>query len=124
MSIYDPTVGSGGMLIQTQDYLRENNGNADEIALCDQEKIGTTWSICKMNMLLHGISHANIRQEDTIREPQHFGEDNELRRFDRVLANPPFSQNYIKKELKFSGLFPVMMPEKGKKADMKCYLDP
>jgi len=66
MSIYDPTVGSGGMLIQTQDYLRENNGNADEIALCDQEKIGTTWSICKMNML-HGISHADIRQEDTIR---------------------------------------------------------
>jgi type I restriction enzyme M protein len=118
MSVYDPTVGSGGMLIQTRDYLRENSGNADEIALYGQEKIGTTWSICKMNMLLHGISHADIRQEDTIREPQHFGEDNELRRFDRVLANPPFSQNYIKKELKFSGRFPVMMPEKGKKADM------
>lgn len=118
MSIYDPTVGSGGMLIQTRDYLRENNGNADEIALYGQEKIGTTWSICKMNMLLHGISHADIRQEDTIREPQHFGENNELKRFDRVLANPPFSQNYIKKDLKFSGRFPVMMPEKGKKADM------
>lgn len=118
MSIYDPTVGSGGMLIQTRDYLRENSGNADEIALYGQEKIGTTWSICKMNMLLHGISHADIRQEDTIREPQHFGEDNELRRFDRVLANPPFSQNYIKKDLKFSGRFPVMMPEKGKKADL------
>lgn len=118
MSIYDPTVGSGGMLIQTRDYLRENNGNADEIALYGQEKIGTTWSICKMNMLLHGISHADIRQEDTIREPQHLGENNELRRFDRVLANPPFSQNYIKKDLKFSGRFPVMMPEKGKKADM------
>lgn len=118
MSIYDPTVGSGGMLIQTRDYLRENNGNADEIALFGQEKIGTTWSICKMNMLLHGISHADIRQEDTIREPQHMGEDNELKRFDRVLANPPFSQNYIKKELKFSGRFPVMMPEKGKKADL------
>ena len=63
MSIYDPTVGSGGMLIQTRDYLRENGGNADEIALNGQEKIGTTWSICKMNMLLHGISHADIRQE-------------------------------------------------------------
>lgn len=118
MSIYDPTVGSGGMLIQTRDYLRENSGNANEIALFGQEKIGTTWSICKMNMLLHGISHADIRQEDTIREPQHFGEDNELKRFDRVLANPPFSQNYIKKDLKFSGRFPVMMPEKGKKADL------
>jgi len=118
MSVYDPTVGSGGMLIQMRDYLREKGGDADELALYGQEKMGTTWSICKMNMLLHGISHADIRQEDTIREPQHLGEDNELKRFDRVVANPPFSQNYIKKDLKFPGRFPVMMPEKGKKADL------
>jgi type I restriction enzyme M protein len=118
MSVYDPTVGSGGMLIQTRDYLRENGGNANEISLNGQESYGTTWSICKMNMLLHGISHADIRHQDTLREPQHLGEDNELKRFDRVLANPPFSQNYIKKELKFPGRFPVMMPEKGKKADL------
>lgn len=118
MSVYDPTCGSGGMLIQTRDYLRENGGDANELSLNGQEKIGTTWSICKMNMLLHGISHADIRQEDTIREPQHMGEDNELKRYDRVLANPPFSQNYIKKDLKFPGRFAVMMPEKGKKADL------
>lgn len=118
MAVYDPTVGSGGMLIQMRDYLREKGGSADELALFGQEKIGTTWSICKMNMLLHGISHADIRQEDTIREPQHMDESNELKRFDRVVANPPFSQNYIKKDLKFSGRFPVMMPEKGKKADL------
>ena len=118
MGIYDPTVGSGGMLIQMRDYLREKSGDADELALYGQEKMGTTWSICKMNMLLHGISHADIRQEDTIREPQHMGDDNELKRFDRVVANPPFSQNYIKKDLKFPGRFPVMMPEKGKKADL------
>lgn len=118
MSVYDPTVGSGGMLIQMRDYLREKGGDANELALYGQEKMGTTWSICKMNMLLHGISHADIRQEDTLREPQHLDESNELRRFDRVVANPPFSQNYIKKDLKFSGRFPVMMPEKGKKADL------
>jgi len=118
MSVYDPTVGSGGMLIQMRDYLREKGGSADELALYGQEKMGTTWSICKMNMLLHGISHADIRQEDTLREPQHLDETNELKRFDRVVANPPFSQNYIKKDLKFSGRFPVMMPEKGKKADL------
>ena len=118
MGVYDPTVGSGGMLIQMRDYLREKGGDADELALFGQEKMGTTWSICKMNMLLHGISHADIRQEDTIREPQHLGDDNELKRFDRVVANPPFSQNYIKKDLKFPGRFPVMMPEKGKKADL------
>jgi len=118
MSVYDPTVGSGGMLVQMRDFLREKGGDARELALYGQEKIGTTWSICKMNMLLHGISHADIRQEDTIREPQHQDENNELKRFDRVVANPPFSQNYLKKDLKFPGRFPVMMPEKGKKADL------
>ncbi|MEM9005408.1 MAG: class I SAM-dependent DNA methyltransferase [Cyanobacteria bacterium P01_F01_bin.86] len=118
MRVYDPTVGSGGMLIQMRDYLREKGGSAEELALFGQEKMGTTWSICKMNMLLHGISHADIRQADTIREPQHLDENNELKRFDRVLANPPFSQNYIKKDLVFTGRFPVMMSEKGKKADL------
>jgi type I restriction enzyme M protein len=118
MSIYDPTAGSGGMLIQTRDYLRESGGDPGELSLNGQEKIGTTWSICKMNMLLHGISHADIRQADTIKEPLHLAEDNELKRFDRVLANPPFSQNYIRKEMNFPGRFAVMLPEKGKKADL------
>jgi type I restriction enzyme M protein len=118
MSVYDPTVGSGGMLIQARDYLRECGADASELALYGQEKMGTTWSICKMNMLLHGISHAVIRQQDTLREPQHQAEDGQLKRFDRVLANPPFSQNYIKKDIKFPGRFPVWMPEKGKKADL------
>jgi type I restriction enzyme M protein len=118
MSVYDPTVGSGGMLIQARDYLRECGGDSQELALYGQEKMGTTWSICKMNMLLHGISHAVIRQQDTLREPQHQADDGQLKRFDRVLANPPFSQNYIKKDIKFPGRFPVWMPEKGKKADL------
>ena len=118
MSVYDPTVGSGGMLIQARDYLRECGGDPQQLALYGQEKMGTTWSICKMNMLLHGISHAVIRQQDTLREPQHQAEDGQLKRFDRVLANPPFSQNYIKKDIKFPGRFPVWMPEKGKKADL------
>ncbi|SIR09228.1 HsdM N-terminal domain-containing protein [Alkalispirochaeta americana] len=115
MSIYDPTVGSGGMLIQARDYLRECGDEPSELSLYGQEKMGTTWSICKMNMLLHGISHADIRQEDTIKNPQHMDEHNELKRYDRVMANPPFSHNYSKKDLKFPGRFPVFMPEKGKK---------
>ncbi|MDP3090047.1 MAG: N-6 DNA methylase [Nitrospira sp.] len=118
MSIYDPTCGSGGMLIQTRDYIRECGGNPKDVSFFGQESIGTTWSICKMNMLLHGIADANIRQEDTIRRPQHKAENNELKRYDRVLANPPFSQNYIKKDIEYSGRFAVWMPEKGKKADL------
>ena len=118
MRIYDPTCGSGGMLIQVRDYLREHGRNAANASLFGQEKMGTTWSICKMNMLLHGIPDADIRQQDTLREPQHLEEDSQLKRFDRVLANPPFSQNYIKKDIKFPGRFPVWLPEKGKKADL------
>ena len=118
MRVYDPTVGSGGMLIQVRDYVREKGQDATNVRLFGQEKMGTTWSICKMNMLLHGIPDADIRQQDTLREPQHKDESNQLRRFDRVLANPPFSQNYIKKDMLFPGRFPVWMPEKGKKADL------
>lgn len=118
MSVYDPTCGSGGMLIQTRDYIRECGGDPRDLSLLGQESIGTTWSICKMNMLLHGIAHADIRQEDTIRRPQHKEESNELKRYDRVLANPPFSQNYIKKDIEYPGRFAVWMPEKGKKADL------
>ena len=118
MRVYDPTVGSGGMLIQVRDYVREKGQDAGNVRLFGQEKMGTTWSICKMNMLLHGIPDADIRQQDTLREPQHKDETNQLRRFDRVLANPPFSQNYIKKDMQFPGRFPVWMPEKGKKADL------
>ncbi|GAB4181359.1 MAG: N-6 DNA methylase [Wenzhouxiangellaceae bacterium] len=118
MSIYDPTCGSGGMLIQTRDYIREIGGDPRDLSLYGQESIGTTWSICKMNMLLHGISHADIRQEDTIRRPQHKDDNGELKRYDRVLANPPFSQNYIKKDIEYPGRFAVWLPEKGKKADL------
>ena len=118
MSIYDPTCGSGGMLIQTRDYIQECGGDPRDLSLFGQESIGTTWSICKMNMLLHGISDADIRQEDTIRRPQHKADNNELKRYDRVLANPPFSQNYIKKDIEYSGRFAVWLPEKGKKADL------
>lgn len=118
MSVYDPTCGSGGMLIQTRDYVSECGGDPRDLSLHGQESIGTTWSICKMNMLLHGISHADIRQEDTLRRPQHKDDTNELKRYDRVLANPPFSQNYIKKDIEYPGRFAVWMPEKGKKADL------
>lgn len=118
MSIYDPTCGSGGMLIQTRDYVRECGGDPRDLSLAGQESIGTTWSICKMNMLLHGIPHADIRQEDTLRRPQHKAAGGELARFDRVLANPPFSQNYVRKDIDYPGRFSVWMPEKGKKADL------
>ncbi|HOY76680.1 MAG TPA: N-6 DNA methylase [Hyphomonadaceae bacterium] len=118
MTIYDPTAGSGGMLIQSRDYVRDCGGDPRNLSLFGQEKIGTTWSICRMNMILHDIPSADVRQEDTLKLPQHREDDGELKRFDRVLANPPFSQNYAKKGMEATGRFSVWMPEKGKKADL------
>ncbi len=115
MSIYDPPCGSGGTLIQTRDYVSECGGDPRDLSLLGQASIGTTWPICKMNILLHGIPHADIRQEDTLRRPRHRDDNNELKRYDRVLANPPFSQNYIRKDIEYPGCFAVWMPEKGKR---------
>jgi type I restriction enzyme M protein len=87
MRICDPTCGSGGMLIECARYIK---GNKKNISLFGQEKNLGTWSICKMNMLLHGYADADIRKGDTIRSPQ-LTKDGELMLFDRVIANPPFS---------------------------------
>lgn len=117
MSVYDPTCGSGGMLIQSGQYVEESGGNAQRMALYGQELSGTTWAICKMNMILHGYRAADIRNEDVLAKPQHIN-DGSLMRFKRVLANPPFSQNYSKAEMQFPERFHTFMPESGKKADM------
>lgn len=92
-SIYDPCVGSGGMLILAKEYIDEHGGDGSRADLCGQEANGTVWSIAKMNMLLHGINTADLRNDDTLAEPQHV-EGGELMRFDRVLSNPPFSINW------------------------------
>jgi len=90
MRICDPTVGSGGMLMECAHHVEKHNGNPRNISLYGQEKNLGTWSICKMNMLLHGFPDADIRKGDTIRAPKLLV-DGQLMLFDRVIANPPFS---------------------------------
>ncbi|EPR7549596.1 type I restriction-modification system subunit M [Vibrio fluvialis] len=90
MRIYDPTTGSGGMLVQTRNYLKQHGENPANLSLFGQEMNLNTWAICKMNMFLHGVQSADIRKGDTLREPKHT-EGGELLTFDRVIANPPFS---------------------------------
>lgn len=89
--IYDPTAGSGGMLIQSIQYIKEHGGNHKNISLYGQEINLSTWAICKMNMLLHGAKGADIQKGDTIREPKHLENNGVLKTYDKVLANPPFS---------------------------------
>lgn len=90
MRIYDPTAGSGGMLVQTRNYLASHGENAANLSLYGQEMNLNTWAICKMNMFLHGVVSADIRKGDTLRDPQH-KDQGQLMTFDRVIANPPFS---------------------------------
>lgn len=118
MSIYDPCSGSGGMLIYARNHVADNGGNPADLFLAGQEANGTTWSISKMNMLLHGIRDADLRNNDTLTDPEHI-RDGELMRFDRVITNPPFSQNYDKSQLAHTERFRYgYTPEGGKKADL------
>ncbi len=115
--IYDPTVGSGGFLIQSHQYVEEQGQDANDLALCGQDSNGTTWSICNMNMILHNITGFTIENGDTLEDPQIL-ENGQIRKFDRVLANPPFSQNYSRANMQFTSRFREWCPETGKKADL------
>ncbi|WP_419924738.1 N-6 DNA methylase [Candidatus Poriferisocius sp.] len=118
MSVYDPCSGSGGMLIYARNHVADNGGNPDNLELAGQENNGTTWSISKMNMLLHGIRDADMRNNDTLTTPEHT-KGGELKRFDCVITNPPFSQNYDKDSLTHTERFRYgYTPEGGKKADL------
>ncbi|MDM7202748.1 MAG: type I restriction-modification system subunit M, partial [Thermodesulfobacteriaceae bacterium] len=118
MTVYDPTVGSGGFLIEARLFVEEQGQNPRNLALYGQELNGLTWSICKMNMILHNIPDAHIENEDTLTHPR-FIENGYIKRFDRVLANPPFSQNYSRANMQFPERFKYgFTPETGKKADL------
>jgi len=118
MRIYDPCVGSGGMLILSREYVAETGGDPRNLALCGQDANGGVWAICKMNVLLHGISDADIQNDDTLLNPLHL-DRGELMHFDRVISNPPFSQNYDRQGMKFPERFRHgFCPESGKKADL------
>lgn len=83
--IYDPTCGSGSLLIKAGREVGDNN-----FSLYGQEANGSTWALAVMNMYLHGYDSAIIRWGDTIRNPKHL-ENGKLMLFDTVVANPPFS---------------------------------
>lgn len=120
MSIYDPCAGSGGMLILSKDYVDEMGGDSRNLALAGQEKDGSVWAISKMNLLLHGIPDAELKNtaDGTLEDPAHT-QGGELMRFDRVITNPPFSQNYSKDSILFPERFRYgYTPETGKKADL------
>lgn len=88
--IYDPACGTGGMLLECVDHLKDNQEDYRTLKLFGQEKNLTSSSIARMNMFLHGIEDFQIFRGDTLRSPAFFEADG-LKIFDCVIANPPFS---------------------------------
>ena len=90
-SVYDPTCGSGGMLLECVQYLKkERHEQYNSLRLYGQEKNIITSVIAKINMMLHGINEFHIIQGDTLEDPK-FIENDHLKKYDICLANPPYS---------------------------------
>lgn len=83
--LYDPACGSGSLLIKMAKEIGSN-----DYSVYGQENNGSTWALCKMNMFLHEIDGAKILWGDTINNPLHI-KDDDLMKFNVVVANPPFS---------------------------------
>jgi len=90
-SVYDPACGSGGMLVATINQLRDAGLDHRTLRLYGQEINLTTSSIARMNLFLHEIEDFEIKRGDTLRAPAFKETNGAVRRFDAVIANPPFS---------------------------------
>lgn len=110
--IYDPTCGSGGLLLKAYNKVKSH-----KVAVYGQEVNNQTWALCKMNMFLHGVDDAVIWQGDTLANPQNIKED-KLMKFQCVVANPPFSLDKWD-----SGFLSGLSVEDKKKEKMNASLD-
>ncbi len=91
-SVYDPACGTGGMLIEVIEHVKDAGGRPQLLwgKLYGQEKVLATSGIARMNLLLHGVEDFRIVRDDTLRAPAYF-DGSHLAHFDCVIANPPFS---------------------------------
>lgn len=89
-TIYDPTCGSGGMLISSLHHIKQSSGEHRNIGLYGQEINLLTSAIARMNLFLHGVTDFCIERGDTLADPK-FIEGGTLKQFELVLANPPYS---------------------------------
>ena len=89
-TVYDPTCGTGGMLISCLTEVKRNGGDVRTIGLYGQELVNITAAIARMNLVLHGVSDFVIHNGNTLHRPALLDGDR-LKTFDVVLANPPYS---------------------------------
>ena len=97
MKICDPTCGSGGMLIESRKYVERNGGNPRNLVLEGQESNYGNLAMCKMNMVFHNIVDFKIEYGDILTNPK-LVEGGQLKKYDRVLANFPFSMDWDNKQ--------------------------
>jgi type I restriction enzyme M protein len=112
--VYDPTIGSGGFAIQAHQYVEDQGEDQNNLQIRGQESNGTVWSICNINLILHNIQNFEVENGDTLEEPAVLDGQGRLLRADRVLANPPFSQDYEPANLTHPERFWEYTPKKGK----------
>ena len=117
MEIYDPTCGTGGMLILSKEYIEAHGSDSNQAAYFGQELNPNTYPMCKLNLILHGIKSADIRRGDVLGDPEH-KKGGELMKFDRVLANPPFSMDYDEDTLTQKQRFSHGYAPTNKRADL------
>lgn len=90
-SVYDPTCGTGGMLISAAAELKAQGKEWRGLRLFGQERNFGTSAIGRMNLFLHGLESGSIRHGDTLADPKFLDDQGRLATFDVVLANPPYS---------------------------------
>ena len=98
-SVYDPTCGTGGMLISCAAELKNQGKEFRSLKLYGQEMNYTTGSIAKMNLFLHGIEDGHIAHGDTLSQPKFLGTNGKISTFNVVLANPPYSIKTLDRQL-------------------------
>ncbi|MFE5326608.1 N-6 DNA methylase [Embleya sp. NPDC056575] len=118
-SVYDPCVGSGGMLVAAAQYVWD--GSTRRVAapeLFGQDVDAASCATTETNLALHGVFDASIRCGDTLDDPLHTRSSMELRQFDRVLTNPPISTSYSASGMKYSERMVYGFAPEVKRADL------
>lgn len=90
-SVYDPTCGSGGMLIAAANLLKAQGGRGYTLSLNGQEAVSDTAGVARMNLFMHNLTQFEVEVGDTLKDPRFKKPDGSIKQFDVIVANPPYS---------------------------------
>jgi type I restriction enzyme M protein len=90
-SVYDPTCGSGGMLIASANLLKARGGRGYTLSLYGQEAVPDTAGVARMNLFMHNLTQFQVEVGDTLKDPRFKKPDGSVAQFDVIVANPPYS---------------------------------